>query len=244
LVLSVISSVGVDGSWGNKDKENSLLASIGKSMTPALEPIGVGEDNWPATVGLFTGLFAKEVVVGTLDTLYSPTESHSVTHNERPDFRAGFSSALNSIAENWQTLSGSLSNPLGIDTNNLENTELAATDQGVSTASYSSMVALFPSAWAAFCYLVFILLYAPCVATIGVMQKEAGGGWLQFSVLWSLLLSYWMASNLWQLSRVLEQPGKALGWLALSTLVLYGCYQIISARVRRQYANEIPVVQL
>ncbi len=91
LVLSVISSVGVDGSWGNKDKENSLLASIGKSMTPALEPIGVGEDNWPATVGLFTGLFAKEVVVGTLDTLYSPVKHEATTDNEMPDFGAGFS---------------------------------------------------------------------------------------------------------------------------------------------------------
>ena len=30
-------------------------------------PMGIDEDNWPATVGIFTGFFAKEVVVGTLD---------------------------------------------------------------------------------------------------------------------------------------------------------------------------------
>jgi ferrous iron transport protein B len=243
LVLSVVSSIGTDGSWGNKDNDKSLLASIGKSVTPLLVPIGIGADNWPATVGLFTGLFAKEVVVGTLDTLYNPP-AKDAPGNAMPDFGAGMNDALQSIADNGQALGESLLNPLGINIGSLSNAEQAASDQGVNTKSYSSMVALFPSAWAAFCYLVFILLYAPCVATIGVMQKEAGSAWLQFSVIWSLLLSYWLASNLWQMSRVFEQPIMALGWLGCSSLVLYGCYQLIVQRVRRQYAHEIPVIQL
>ena len=40
-------------------------------MTPIFEPMGVKQDNWPATVGLITGTLAKEVVVGSLNTLYS-----------------------------------------------------------------------------------------------------------------------------------------------------------------------------
>lgn len=243
LVLSVISSVGTDGSWGNQDSEKSMLAQIGKTLTPAFEPIGVGADNWPATVGLFTGLFAKEVVVGTLDTLYSPVEE-VVEGNPMPDFGAGFGEALDSIGENFQALSGALLNPLGIDTGGLEDAEQAASDQGVHTSSYGTMIELFPSAWAAFCYLVFILLYAPCVATIGVMQREAGSGWLHFSVLWSLLLSYWLASNLWQMSLVFTQTAASLTWLGASSLVLYICYQLIVRRVRRQYAHEIPAMQI
>ncbi len=243
LVLSVISSIGNDGTWGNQDSDKSMLASIGKTMTPAFEPIGIGADNWPATVGLFTGLFAKEVVVGTLDTLYNPPEQ-TTNNNEIPDFGGGILEAMQSVADNWVALSESLLNPLGIDVGTLDNAEQAASEQGVSAESYSSMIALFPSAWAAFCYLVFILLYAPCVATIGVMQKEAGSGWLQFSVLWSLLMSYWLASNLWQLSRVFDQPVFALTWLASSSFVLVVCYQLIVRRVRRQYAHEIPAIQL
>lgn len=38
-------------------------------ITPLLQPIGVHNDNWQATVGLVTGAMAKEVVVGTLNTL-------------------------------------------------------------------------------------------------------------------------------------------------------------------------------
>ncbi|GIS70378.1 MAG: hypothetical protein CM1200mP9_11990 [Gammaproteobacteria bacterium] len=36
--------------------------------------MGISDDNWPATVGIFAGIFAKEVVVGTLDALYSETQ--------------------------------------------------------------------------------------------------------------------------------------------------------------------------
>src|SRR5690606_24416373 len=46
---------------------DSALASVSKVLTPLLAPIGVGQDNWQATVGLFTGAMAKEVVVGTLN---------------------------------------------------------------------------------------------------------------------------------------------------------------------------------
>ena len=96
----------------------------------------------------------------------------------------------------------------------------------------------------AFCFLVFILLYAPCVATIGVMQKEAGSAWLQFSVAWSLLLSYWLASNLWHLSLLFESPWSSLGWMFGSTAVLVLSYRAISHRVKRHYANEIPALNI
>jgi len=36
--------------------------------------MGISQDNWPATVGIFTGIFAKEAVVGTLDSLYGAME--------------------------------------------------------------------------------------------------------------------------------------------------------------------------
>ena len=33
--------------------------------------MGLSQDNWPATVGLITGMLAKEVVVGSLNSLYA-----------------------------------------------------------------------------------------------------------------------------------------------------------------------------
>jgi ferrous iron transport protein B len=37
--------------------------------------MGIEQDNWPATVGIITGILAKEVVVGTLDSLYSSIDT-------------------------------------------------------------------------------------------------------------------------------------------------------------------------
>jgi ferrous iron transport protein B len=70
MVLSLLNSIGTDGSIGNEDSENSILSSVSQSVTPVFAPMGISQENWPATVGIFTGVFAKEAVVGTLDSLY------------------------------------------------------------------------------------------------------------------------------------------------------------------------------
>ena len=56
-----------------------LLAKIGKAVTPLFGPLGIEEDNWPATVALFSGIFAKEAVVGTLTSLYSQNSGRTTS---------------------------------------------------------------------------------------------------------------------------------------------------------------------
>ncbi|MDZ7925534.1 MAG: nucleoside recognition domain-containing protein [Marinagarivorans sp.] len=233
LVLNVVNSLGTDGSWGNQDTEKSALSATGKVLTPLFVPMGVGEENWPATVGLFTGLFAKEVVVGTLDTLYTQGEAEDDTSTFADKIIEGFTS----IADNASGLLGALVDPLGIASAQ----EDAAAEEHTS---YAAMLSLFPSAWGAFCYLAFILLYAPCVATIGAMQRESGKSWLIFSMVWSLLLSYWLATNLWHLSFLLSDPVKALVWIAASTGVMIGCYLFIMHKMRQGLKDLIPAVNL
>lgn len=70
-VLCFLNSLGTDGSFGNQDSDKSVLSQIGKTIVPVFKPMGVSEENWPAAVGVFTGILAKEAVVGTLDSLYS-----------------------------------------------------------------------------------------------------------------------------------------------------------------------------
>ena len=78
---------------GNGDSENSLLSTIGKAITPVFEPFGVEKENWPASVSLFTGLLAKEAVIGTMNSLYSMV-------GENAEAPAGStSSATNKVTE-------------------------------------------------------------------------------------------------------------------------------------------------
>jgi len=45
MVLSLMNSIGTDGSIGNEDSENSILSSVSQSVTPVLAPMGISQEN-------------------------------------------------------------------------------------------------------------------------------------------------------------------------------------------------------
>ncbi|HOR04697.1 MAG TPA: ferrous iron transport protein B [Bacteroidales bacterium] len=51
----------------------------------------------------------------------------------------------------------------------------------------------------AFAFMVFILLYVPCVATIAAMKKEAGWQWAVFGVVYNTLVAWLMAFLIYQI---------------------------------------------
>lgn len=55
-----------------EDNNNSLLAAVGAVIAPLFAPLGFG--SWKAAVATFTGLIAKENVVGTFGVLYGFAE--------------------------------------------------------------------------------------------------------------------------------------------------------------------------
>lgn len=222
--LSFLNSIGTDGSFGNEDSERSVLAAIGKSITPVFAPIGLEKDNWPATVGLFTGLFAKEAVVGTLDALYSEEPSADVAEGA-PALLAATGEALLTIRDNTLDMAGTLTDPLGIQLESSGSLADAADSQGVTESTLTQMAALFVTPFAAFCYLVFVLLYAPCVAVLGAISKEAGTKWMLLTFAWTTGLAYVTASSIYQIGMLTTTP-------VFSTLWLAGCIVVSVVAVR------------
>ena len=117
------------------DLENSYLASIGKAVSPLLEPLGF---DWKMSVCLLTGLPAKEAIVSTLAILY------------------------------------------GGD---------------IATAGFTPLTA--------FSFLLFVLLYFPCVATIATLRREAGKVWAWFTVFHSLALAWLVSFLVYQIGSLL-----------------------------------------
>lgn len=74
IVLWFLQGYGfTDGSFGAvADNNTSLLADIGNFVAPIFKPLGFG--TWQSSVGTFTGLIAKENVVGTFGVLYGFAE--------------------------------------------------------------------------------------------------------------------------------------------------------------------------
>ena len=216
IVLNVVNSVGTDGTFGNDNSEKSVLSQIGKTITPLFHPMGIDEENWPATVGIFTGMFAKEVVVGTLDALYSPAD-----RSDEFDFLGDVAAAFQSVPDNLSGVGDTLLDPLGISLDEVTDLEEAASDQEVEINTVQAMQGLFHGELGAFSYLVFILLYMPCVATIGVIYKEIGSFWAVFSTVWSVVIAYTLAVSCYQLGNIAVNPVESLVW-TLGVLSLAG----------------------
>ena len=227
IALNFVNSIGMDGSFGNENREKSVLSAIGRAITPVFAPMGIDEDNWPATVGIFTGMFAKEVVVGTLDALYSPSPDESAHY----DFIEEVNRAVRSIPNNLIALGDTLSDPLGIKVDPVAELEQSATEQQVELDTIHAMRSLFHGQQGAYSYLLFILLYMPCVATIGVIYKELGKFWAAFTTIWSVFLAYGMATLFYQIGELFSTPVSAVATIAVvlaafgvlfSLLILWG----------------------
>ncbi len=248
IVLNFVNSIGTDGSYGNENTENSVLSVIGKTITPIFTPMGVEQDNWPATVGIFSGIFAKEVVVGTLDELYGNLASAGTAAAESStslwdELVAG----AQTVPENLQGLSNLWGDPLGVNAaGDLTDQSNAAAAQDVRVDTLTLMASLFAGPVAAFSYILFVLLYMPCVATLGVIYKEMGGFWAFFSASWNTLIAYCAAVICFQTGTFSLHPQTSLLWIAAMLALLAAGYTILLQLGRKEVRNSnlIPVVNL
>ena len=244
IALSFLNSISTDLSFGNEDSEDSVLSVIGKSITPAFAPLGIEEDNWPATVGLFTGMFAKEAIVGTLDALYSESSADAYDGSP-PDLIAATGEAIASIGTELLALSTTLTDPLGISIGDVSDLNAVADEQEIESSTLTNMAALFPGPFAAFCYLVFILLYAPCVAVLGAINKEAGWHWMLLVFGWSTGLAYITATVIYQIGTFSVNPLFSSIWI-VSMLSILAVFILNLKRLssKMEPKNLIPAVQL
>ncbi|MGB2079726.1 MAG: Fe(2+) transporter permease subunit FeoB, partial [Vibrio sp.] len=206
-ILSFFNSLGMDGSFGNEDSQNSVLSKASQVVTPVFAPMGIEEDNWPATVGIITGIFAKEAVVGTLNSLYATPSDDDAEF----DLKASLTEALQTIPDNLAALS--YSDPLGVEVGDLSDTNAAAQDQGVDSSIFGNLQEKFNSGHAAFAYLVFILLYTPCVAAMGAYVREFGNKFARFIAIWTMFLAYTSAVVVYQAMNFSLTPVASGAWL-------------------------------
>jgi len=120
-------------------QEHSYIGMVGKSVEPAMEPLGF---NWKMDVGLLTGIGAKELVISSLGVMYA--QEGAVVEDSSSD----------------------------------------------DTALQSALKASIPTA-AALAYMVFVLLYFPCIATF-VATKNETGKWR-----WAILLCLYTILVAW-----------------------------------------------
>ncbi len=221
LVLNVMNSIGTDGSFGNEDTENSVLSEVGKSIAPAFSPMGLDEENWPAAVGLFTGILAKEAVVGTLDSMYTAmaeaeAAAAGIVEEEEPfSLMAGITEAFETIPANLGDAMGTWADPMGISVGDVSTIDAASEEQEVATGTFGAMAAKFDGAAGAFAYLLFILLYFPCTAALAAVYRETNLAWTAFVGAWTTGIAYVIATISYQSAIFTRDPVSSGLWIAI-----------------------------
>jgi ferrous iron transport protein B len=184
LAASVIVWLLLNLPLGVQDTAQSLFGQVSSAFAPIFTPLGFG--NWQATGSLATGLVAKEVVVSSMSVIYlGGTEApQPVPVDLAADLRAivvGFGeAAVDSVRVALSIIPGvDLTGGQPVQADTRLGQELQAHFTAVSAAAF----------------LVFVLLYAPCVATLGALKSEFGWQWMVFSFVYLLVLA-WVAAFL------------------------------------------------
>ena len=154
-----------------EQQEHSFIGYIGKAVEPVLEPLGF---DWRMGVGIVAGVGAKELVVSTLGVMYA---------DEEP-----VTSSSSSVTSSSTSVTSSSSS---VTSSEVERS--VPEETGAETRLQKALVKSVTPA-GALAYMVFILLYFPCIATFVAIKNEGGGWkWAIITAVYTIVLA-WVAA--------------------------------------------------
>ena len=152
------------------NQQQQELSYIGR-VGHAVEPVFRPMGfNWKLDVGLLAGVGAKEIVASTMGVLYSNDDSFKDDSN--------FSSESGKYVKLHELI-----------------TQDVAQLHGISYEKAQPIATL-----TAFCFLLFVLLYFPCIATIAAIKGETGSwGWALFAAGYTTALAWVVSAVVFQI---------------------------------------------
>lgn len=180
--------------WGVQHPEDSAFGQISQTIAPVFQPAGFG--TWEASGALLTGILAKEAVVASLSQIYvgedggQPVAADASLRDDVRQIGAGFVTAT---VDTGRALLDVLTPGLSLADEGAEAQDTALTS--ALRRSYSPLAAL--------AFIVFVLLYVPCMATIGAQIQEFGWRWAGLSAAIMLIVPWVVAVAIFQGGRLL-----------------------------------------
>ncbi len=235
LVLSVCDKIVVANPFAAPtpqapEPRASVIEVAGRALAPIFAPMGVAAENWQGSVALIVGLFAKEQVVSSLNTLYAieggqeaePAEEEApLTWGAAKEALAGgLADAFGTIPEAFAGLAGTLADPLGY--------EGAAADAEEMTLARTLSAKFDDDRHRAFAYLLFVLLYVPCLAAMATVVREIGWGYSTILFGYLTLLGWCVATLYFQAT-----VGHSALWVAVPCALLAGTAAAFAALGRK-----------
>jgi len=184
LYASIIMWLLLNLPWGVANQRDSYFGKFSGAISPAFAPLGF--DNWETGGALLTGFMAKEIVVSTMSQIYIGGEKTQVVEETTlgEDLIGIGQGFVNATVSSGKIL---LSILPGV---NLVDEETDREDTALSLALRDHFTPL-----SAVALLVFVLLYVPCVATLGAIKQEFGTSWAWTSGIYQTVVA-WIAAFL------------------------------------------------
>ncbi|MFQ3662599.1 MAG: ferrous iron transport protein B [Chloroflexaceae bacterium] len=188
-----------EGRFADTPVEQSAFAAVAGAAVPVFAPLGFG--GWETSGALLTGFVAKEVVVSTLGQTYAvaAAEEEGVTPTTFGEdvlgIVGGFAGAT---GEALRALPG----VIGIT---LEAPGAEAAPEGLAAAVRAGFEASSGGhgALAALAFLVFVLLYTPCMTAVAAARHEFGSRWMWVSIVGQFVVAWLVALLVFQGGRLL-----------------------------------------
>ena len=202
--LLAIPALGSSGSFADVDVDDSIFGATAGAIAPIFEPLGFG--TWQASGSLVTGFVAKEVVIATMAQVYNVDPPVDGETPPTTFSLSGFTDDVVGIVTSFAqaTLDTIKSIPLifGIDL-------FAEDDAPEPTALMDAVHDDFEqasgghAALAGLAFMVFVLLYTPCMVAVAAERHELGTQWMWVSIVGQLAIA-------WLVAFVVFQGGKLL----------------------------------
>jgi ferrous iron transport protein B len=184
LFASIIMWVLLNLPWGVTDQRDSYFGKVSGAISPVFAPLGF--DNWETGGALVSGFMAKEIVVSSMSQIYIGAQQTPVDESTTlgEDLSRVSRGLVDASIRSGRIL---LSIIPGVD---LVNEQTQSEDTALSAALRDHFTPLSAAS-----LLVFVLLYVPCVATLGAIKQEFGTSWAWISAVYQTVVA-WVAALL------------------------------------------------
>lgn len=183
------------GGFGEAEVADSAFAGVGRLAAPLLRPLGTG--SWEQAGALVGGLVAKEVIVSTLAQVTGAAGAQEEVAagclDDLKEIGRGFLSATRRAAE---AIPGVIGIRIGNGEAGAEWSALLTSVRGLFERSSGGHGAL-----SALAFMIFVLLYTPCAATLATLRRELGTRWMAVSALGQSLVAWVAAVLVYQVGR-------------------------------------------
>ncbi len=195
IVIWVLISVpvGGEGRFAETEMDQSAFAAVSGAVAPIFAPLGFG--SWEASGALVTGFIAKEVVISTMGQIYGLAEAEEAA--EPTTFVEDLGGIVTSFGTAVVDTLKSIPLIVGI---NLFEEEAEAEPTGLMGAIRTSFEESSGGhgALAALAFMVFVLLYTPCMVATAAARQEFGNKWMWVSVIGQFVLAWLVALLVFQ----------------------------------------------